>query len=203
MLIEKETKNLSESIEFNSLGENKRKRQIILAETKRNHKDYINSLRYRYNGKNPYLPNYVINKEGEIFKIMSPNKHSKFMCNEIVDKYSIIICMENYGWLKKNPLENSYVNWIGDIYKQKAYEKKWRDNFFWDPYNEKQMKSLSKLIVNLCDEFKIPKTCLGNNVKQDGVENFKGVVSKSNFDFSNKDVNPSFDFKLLQELIKL
>jgi N-acetyl-anhydromuramyl-L-alanine amidase AmpD len=203
MLIEKETKNLSESIEFNSLGENKRKRQIILAETKRNHKDYINSLRYRYNGKNPYLPNYVINKEGEIFKIMSPDKHSKFMCNEIVDKYSIIICMENYGWLKKNPLENSYVNWIGDIYKQKAYEKKWRDNFFWDPYNEKQMKSLSKLIVNLCDEFKIPKTCLGNNVKQDGVENFKGVVSKSNFDFSNKDVNPSFDFKLLQELIKL
>jgi len=203
MLIEKETKNLSESIEFNSLGENKRKKQIILAETKRNHKDYINSLRYRYNGKNPYLPNYVINKEGEIFKIMSPNKHSKFMCNEIVDKYSIIICMENYGWLKKNPLENSYVNWIGDIYKQKAYEKKWRDNFFWDPYNEKQMKSLSKLIVNLCDEFKIPKTCLGNNVKQDGVENFKGVVSKSNFDFSNKDVNPSFDFKLLQELIKL
>jgi N-acetyl-anhydromuramyl-L-alanine amidase AmpD len=203
MLIEKETKNLSESIEFNSLGENKRKKQIILAETKRNHKDYINSLRYRYNGKNPYLPNYVINKEGEIFKIMSPNKHSKFMCNEIVDKHSIIICMENYGWLKKNPLENSYVNWIGDIYKQKAYEKKWRDNFFWDPYNEKQMKSLSKLIVNLCDEFKIPKTCLGNNVKQDGVENFKGVVSKSNFDFSNKDVNPSFDFKLLQELIKL
>jgi len=134
---------------------------------------------------------------------MAPNKHSKFMCNEMVDKYSIIICMENYGWLKKNPLENSYVNWIGDIYKQKAYEKKWRDNFFWDPYNEKQMKSLSKLIVNLCDEFKIPKTCLGNNVKQDGVENFKGVVSKSNFDFSNKDVNPSFDFKLLQELIKL
>jgi hypothetical protein len=81
MLIEKETKNLSESIEFNSLGENKKKRQIILAETKRNHKDYINSLRYRYNGKNPYLPNYVINKEGEIFKIMAPNKHSKFMCN--------------------------------------------------------------------------------------------------------------------------
>jgi N-acetyl-anhydromuramyl-L-alanine amidase AmpD len=203
MLIEKETKNLSESIEFNSLGENKKKRQIILAETKRNHRDYINSLRYRYNKKNPYLPNYVINKDGEIFKIMTPDKYSKFMCNEIVDKYSIIICMENYGWLKKNPLENSYVNWIGDIYKQKVYEKKWRDSFFWDPYGEEQMKSLSKLIIELCDEFKIPKTCLGNNVKQDGVENFKGVVSKSNFDFSNKDVNPSFDFKLLQELIKL
>ena len=38
-----------------------------------------------------------------------------------------------------------------------------------------------QLYDELCDEFKIPKTCLGNNVKQDGVENFKGVVSKSNF----------------------
>jgi len=65
MLIEKETKNLSESIEFNSLGENKKKRQIILAETKRNHKDYINSLRYRYNGKNPYLPIMLLIKKGK------------------------------------------------------------------------------------------------------------------------------------------
>jgi hypothetical protein len=27
------------------------------------------------------------------------------------------------------------------------------------------------------------------------------VVSKSNYDFSHKDVNPSFDFKLLKELL--
>jgi hypothetical protein len=51
----------------------------------------------------------------------------------------------------------------------------------------------------LCEKFKIPKVCLGHNVKFDGVEYFKGVVSKSNFDFIYKDVNPSFNFKLFKE----
>jgi len=54
----------------------------------------------------------------------------------------------------------------------------------------------------LCDKFKIPKKTIGNNVKYEGVENYKGVVSKSNFDFSNKDVNPSFDFKLIEQKIQ-
>ena len=46
----------------------------------------------------------------------------------------------------------------------------------------------SKLIIELCDKFNIPKKTLGNNVKYDGVENFKGVVTKSNFDFIYKDI---------------
>ena len=64
------------------------------------------------------------------------------------------------------------------------------------------MVILSKLLIELCDKFNIPKKTLGNNVKYDGVENFKGVVTKSNFDFIYKDTNPSFDFKLLNELIE-
>lgn len=193
---------LSESIDFNFQGENLKKNQIILVETKRNFKDYINSLKYRYNKKNPYLPNYVINKEGEIFLIMKPEKFSKFMMSEDIDRNSIIISLENFGWLKKNTLDNSYVNWIGDIYRGEVYEKKWRDNFFWDKYSEKQVEKLCELIVSLCDKFKIPKKTIGNNVKYEGVENYKGVVSKSNFDFSNKDVNPSFDFKLIEQKIQ-
>lgn len=193
---------LSESIDFNFQGENFKKNQIILVETKRNFKDYINSLKYRYNKKNPYLPNYVINKEGEIFLIMKPEKFSKFMMSEDIDRNSIIISLENFGWLKKNTLDNSYVNWIGDIYRGEVYEKKWRDNFFWDKYSEKQVEKLCELIVSLCDKFKIPKKTIGNNVKYEGVENYKGVVSKSNFDFSNKDVNPSFDFKLIEQKIQ-
>jgi hypothetical protein len=35
-----------------------------------------------------------------------------------------------------------------------------------------------------------------------GVENFKGVVSKSSFNMKNKDLNPSFNFKLLEKLLK-
>jgi len=43
---------------------------------------------------------------------------------------------------------------------------------------------------------------LGHNVRQDGVENFKGIATRSNYDVNFKDVNPAFDFKLLEKILK-
>ena len=196
------TENLYVLTDFSPIGTSDKKTRIILTETKRDYRNYIRSLKYRYNKKNPYLPNYVITKEGGIYNIMPPDNYSNYMDDEEINKTSIIISLENLGWLKKNALSDTHVNWIGDIYKGKVFEKKWRDYFFWEPYNEEQIIALSKLIIELCDKFNIPKKTLGNNVKYDGVENFKGVVTKSNFDFIYKDTNPSFDFKLLNELIE-
>lgn len=193
---------LSESIEFKVLGTNKDKKQIIITETKRDYKKYINSLKYRYNKKNPYLPNFLINKKGEIFQIMKPENFSSYMNNFEIDKNSIVVALENNGWLRKNPLKNMYSNWVGDIYKEEVYEKKWREEIYWDKYQKKQIDQLSKLLINLCEKFEIPKSCVETNVKQDGVENFNGIVSKSNFDFIYKDVNPSFDFKLLKKKLQ-
>jgi hypothetical protein len=190
---------LSESIDFNFLGINKNKKQIIITETKRDYKNYINSLKYRYNKKNLYVPNFVLTKEGEVYKIIDPEKYSNYMENQELDKNAIIIALENYGWLKKNALDNTFLNWVGDIYKKEVFEKKWRDQLFWDPYNEKQIEELSKLTNQLCEKFNIPKTCIDSNVRQDGVENFRGIVTRSNFDFIYKDVNPSFNFKLLKK----
>jgi hypothetical protein len=192
-------KNIDKTFEFTSVGTNNKKTQIILTETKREYKKYIQSLKYRYNEKNPYLPNYVISKSGEVIKIIDPKEYSCYMENETIDKNSIIISLENFGWLKKNPLEETYSNWIGDITKNKVLKKKWREYYYWDIYSSKQIKSLVNLVIDLCQEFNIPKECIGNNVKQDNVENFKGIVSRSNFNFYNKDVNPSFDFKLFKQ----
>lgn len=192
-------KTIDKIFEFTSVGTNNKKTQIILTETKREYKKYIQSLRYRYNEKNPYLPNYVISKSGEVIKIIDPKEYSCYMENETIDKNSIIISLENFGWLKKNPLEETYANWIGDVSKNKVLKKKWREYYYWDIYSSKQIKSLVNLVIDLCQEFNIPKECIGNNVKQDNVENFKGIVSRSNFNFYNKDVNPSFDFKLFKQ----
>ena len=178
------------------------KRQIILTDTKRNYADYINSLRYRYNKKTPYLPNYVISKTGDLYSIIEPSGYSKFMEDQDIDKFSIIISLENLGWFKKNALEETYVTWLGDIYKKEVFEKRWRDEIFWEPYNEKQIKTLSELILTLCEKFSLPKNMVETNVICDGVENIKGITSKSNFDITYKDVNPSFDFKLLKKLIQ-
>ena len=191
-----------ELTEFNPIGVSNKKTQIVLTDTKRDVRNYIQSLRYRYNKKNPYLPHYVISKKGDIYKIMEPNKYSNYLENETYDKKSIIISLENFGCLKKNTLEESYVSWIGDIYKKKAFERKWRDCFFWDRYEKKQLEATGDLIVKLCDEFNIPKITIGHNVRQDGVENFKGVATRSNYDVGFKDVNPAFDFKLLEKILK-
>jgi len=194
---------LSESTEFKPLGESKYKKQIILCETKRDYKNYIMSLKSRYNGKNPYLPNYVISRDGEVYNIMKPSNYSNFLNNPNLDKNSIIICLENFGWLEKKPIENIYLNWIGDIYKKEAFEKRWRDRVFWQPYDEeKQIESLKKLLKNLCDEFTIPKICPESNVRQEGIDNFSGIISKSSYDFRSRDLNPSFNFKHLKKFLE-
>ena len=38
---------------------------------------------------------------------------------------------------------------------------------------------------------------IGHNVLVDGVENFKGIVSRSNYNEYWTDINPSFNFELL------
>ena len=187
--------------EFHSEGENKEKKQIIICDTKRNYRDYINSLRYRYNKKNPYIPNYVIKKDGTIVELMDPIFYSKFMNNRSIDENVIIICLENLGCLKKNPISNTYTNWIGDIYKEDVYQKKWRECFFWQPYDILQIKRLSELILKLCEKYGIENKCIGTNVKIAGIENYNGIITRSNFDSDYKDVSPAFDFKLLKKLI--
>lgn len=193
---------LSKSIEFKNLKTSDKKTQIILSETKRSAKDYINSLRYRYNGKNPYIPNYVIDKEGKVYKIIKDNEYSNYMNNHKIDKQAINVVLENYGWLIKNPVENTYVNYIGDIYKKGIFEKKWRDYSYWDKYEEIQIKSLANLLNILCDKMKIKRECIGTNVRYTEILNYQGITTKSNYDFVYKDVNPSFDFELLTKLLK-
>ena len=194
---------LSELTEFRPLGSSKNKKQIILCETKRNAKNYINSLKYRYNGENKNLPNFIISRDGEIYKIMEPLSYANYMNDSVLDKKSIIICMENLGWLERKPLSSIYINWIGDIYKKEAFEKRWRDRVFWQPYDEeKQIESLKKLLKNLCDEFTIPKICPESNVRQEGIDNFSGIISKSSYDFRSRDLNPSFNFKHLKKFLE-
>jgi hypothetical protein len=186
---------------FNSSGVFEEKNKIIIGNTNRDYKNYINSLRYRYNKKNPYLPNYVINKDGDIYEIISSDMYSKYMDDEQISKESVIILLENLGWLKKNPLNNTFTNWIGDIYKKEVFEKRWRNEIYWDIYSQKQIESLAKLIVNICEKHNITKKMVESNVLFDEAKLFKGITSKSNYYIYHKDVNPSFDFKLLKKFI--
>jgi N-acetyl-anhydromuramyl-L-alanine amidase AmpD len=179
---------------FKTTGKQKKKKQIILCHTSREVEEYLTSLKFRYNSKYDKIPNYLVTKNGKILQLLPDEGHTNFFSEDNINRNSIIVCLENLGWLEKKPLTNYYINWKGSIYNQEVYEKKWRDFFFWEPYSDEQLKSTAELCSHLTEILKIKKRCIGHNTRFEGIEHFEGIVSKSNFDGKHTDLNPSFNF---------
>jgi hypothetical protein len=118
-----------------------------------------------------------------------------------VNEKSIIICLENLGWLEKVLLKNHHTNWIGNIYKEKVFDRKWRDYFFWQPYTDIQLEKTAELCKQLCKKHKIKLKFIGHNTKVKGVESFLGIITKSNFDDFVTDLSPAFDFEKFNKLL--
>ena len=161
----------------------------------------MKGLTYRRNGKYEKIPNYIIDKSGEIYEMGTDDATSLYLTgyhNDYEDGV-VVISLENNGWLRRRTSDGKYVNWLGDIYNNKVFEKKWRNKLFWDEYTDKQMKSTTKLVEKICKEYDIPNEFIGHNVLVDGIEHFEGVVSRSNYNEYWMDINPSFKFELLCE----
>jgi hypothetical protein len=181
---------------FKPLGKQKKKHQIILTNTSRNIEDYLCGLKHRFDGVYPKIPNYIVTKEGKILKLLSNVEHSNYFTNPNLNRNSIIVSLENLGWLQKEPLNDRYVNWIGDIYKGNVFERKWRDYFFWHPYTTIQIEATAHLCKLLSKEMSIPLQTVGHNTRINGIEKYEGIICKSNILQDSTDVNPSFDFEL-------
>jgi len=194
--------NIQKYGDFKPTGKQKKKKQIILCHTSREVEEYLVSLKFRYNGKFDRVPNYVITRDGKILQLLSDTSHTNYFKEDNINRNSIIICLENLGWLEKKPLTNSYINWKGSIYNQQVYEKKWRDYFFWQPYTESQMKLTADLCNQLTETLRIDNRCIGHNTRVVGIENFEGIVTKSNFDSNFTDLSPSFNFETFRKLLE-
>ena len=181
--------------DFKPLGKQKKKKQIILMHSSRNSENYLTSLKYRHYGNYNKIPNYFIDRDGKILKLLDNTEHSGIFNDQLINKNSIIICLENLGWLQKEPLKKSYINWIGDIYNQEPYERKWRDYFIWQPYTETQEKKTSELCKKLINEMSINNEFVGHNTKINKIERFEGIVTRSNFDSDFTDLSPAFNFE--------
>jgi len=180
---------------FISSGVFMTKHQIVLINTGRYFEDYIISLKLRKFGKYNKIPHFIIEKDGNIHQLLKLNEYSGILNKTNQNKKSIIIALENLGWLKKEPLKDYYVNWIGDIYNEKTFDRKWREYYFWDRYTEKQYESLIFIIDNITNESNIKYEIVGHNtIIKDG-DRFEGVISRSNLHERYTDVNPSFDFE--------
>jgi len=106
----------------------------------------------------------------------------------------IKVAIENLGWLNKNTINGVLNNWIGDPYRGEPYIRNWRNYYFWDVYSDVQLKVLSDLCNNLCEEHKIFKQTVPSNGYMENASNFTGIVCKSNFSSIYTDINPSFNF---------
>jgi N-acetyl-anhydromuramyl-L-alanine amidase AmpD len=187
---------------FKDFEKNKNKKQIILCDSYRNAEEYLNSLKYRNNGKYKKVPNYLICRDGKVINLLSDDSYSNFFFDGEVNKNSIIVCLENLGWLQKIPLGLGYQNWIGEHFSQNVFERKWRDKTFWQSYTKEQLDSLTELCQKITKKFSIHKTFIGHNTKVDGIKIFNGIVCRSNYNNKFTDPNPSFSFEEFKNRIE-
>ena len=128
--------NLIEKLSNNFVGTNQNKTQIILTHTSRDVEEYLTSLKYRMNGKFPRIPHYVVAKDGSVIQTLSEEQYSDFFYYSQINEQSIIVSLENLGWLEKVPLKDQYTNWIGNIYKG-AHMKKNGEIIFFGNHTQK------------------------------------------------------------------
>jgi len=173
------------------------KKQIVLAGTLNSNMKHFIGWKHRSNGLYKKTAHFTIDKKGNIYKHFDPSFQSRFFSNNTLNSKSIIILLDNEGWLIKNSTKNTHNTWLGHIYKEsdRIVAKTWRGYNRWSPYTEEQFKSALELVKSLCKEFYIPLEVISHNTKVNDLEGYSGVLYKSNLEKFYTDLNPSWDFE--------
>jgi N-acetyl-anhydromuramyl-L-alanine amidase AmpD len=181
------------------------KHQIIVGHTSDVSMRHVIGWENRLNGKYKNTAAFTIDNKGKVFQHYDPKYYSEFLKNEPIDKYIISIVLENEGWLTKIEETNQFLNWNDDIYERedKIVEKKWRDSMYWAPYSTKQLNSLVELTKYLCNAFDIPLQTIGHNTKVDAINDYNGVVFRSNYDKNYTDLSPAFNYNMFKKKLEL
>jgi hypothetical protein len=171
------------------------KTQIVLTSTFNHDMRHFIGWRNRYNGNYKKTAAFTISSDGVIYKHFEPKFQSNILGNSENDLKSIVVLIENDGWLLKDGEENRFITWIGDIYNKpdEVFEKRWRNYKYWAAHSKEQFESAIMLVKTLCFEFNIPTEVIGHNTKVDSLKHFNGVIYKSNIEKHYTDLNPSWD----------
>lgn len=173
------------------------KKMIILANTNSTGMKHFNGWLNRYNGNFKRVAHYTILKNGQIYEHYNPLYSSDFMSKPNIDDKSIIIILENLGYLTKDYEKDLNVDWVGNIYNSDndVFYRKWRGFDMWDMYTQNQLESAVYLTSKLCNDFNIEKNVISHNTKITNPSEFNGVLYKSNFEKYYLDLNPSWNFE--------
>jgi len=190
--------------ENNYIKEQTKKTQIIIGHTLNDQMRHFFGWQHRYNGNYKKTAAFTIDAAGFIYKHFDPKFKSEFFDSEELNDKSIVILLENYGWLSKDEEKKQYITWLGDIYNKQieVTDKRWRNNRYWDTYTVEQTDSCMWLISKLCEEFEIPKKIISHNTKIDNLFEYSGVLYRSNLDKNYTDLNPSWVFDIFKEKLE-
>lgn len=181
------------------------KTQIIIGHTSNNNMKHFIGWKHRYNGLYKKTAPYTITKSGIIYQHFDPKYSSKYFIDKKMNDRSVIILLENDGWLSKDIEKNVFITWVGDIYNtsSEVVEKKWRGHTYWSKYTTEQIQSTQELVKMIANEFSIPLTSISHNTKIDKLVEHEGVIYNSNLDKNKTDLNPSWDFESFKNKIEL
>ncbi len=112
--------------------------------------------------------------------------------------------LENNGSLIKDSENNQFIDWVGHIYNkpEEVVEKRWRNYQYWAPYTDEQVDSTVELVKRLCKEFYIPKFAIPHNTKLSQVDDFEGVLYKSNLEKYYTDLSPAWNCEAFKEKLE-
>lgn len=200
MIIDKETYVLDEK---NYFPVKTIKKQIIIGNTFNTDMRHVLGWKTRFNGNYKKTAHFTVSESGMIYCHFDPEFQSSFFNDRYLDSKSIIILIENIGWVERDE-KNRFITMYGDIYKntENVIAKRWRDHEFWVKYNDKQVESVLELLNYLADEFYIPKTVFGHNTKIDDLSDYQGILYKSNLEKYFSDLTPAWDFKKFKEKLE-
>jgi N-acetyl-anhydromuramyl-L-alanine amidase AmpD len=187
----------------NYIKNSKKKEVIVLGNTFNTDMKHFIGWETRYGGNYTKTAHYTVTREGKIYEHFKPEYSSTYLNDLFFNDRSIIILVENEGWVDTNNEQNEFLTWFGDIYKttDNVVNKQWRNHYHWAPYTINQLNSVVELSRMLCSDFQIPRCVASSNTKMDSVDNYSGVLYKSNISGKYTDLSPAwlsehFKFKL-------
>lgn len=169
------------------------KKQIVIGHTNNHDMKHVVGWKKRNNGQYNKTAAFTIDAAGVVYKHFDPKYQSKYFGKLELDTKSIIILLENDGWLTRKNANSAFYNWKGDIYNGRVVGKLWRGNNSWSHYTDNQFESCVELVNMICDEFFIPNVAMSHNTKIDDLSDFQGVVYKSNIERYYNDLSPAWN----------
>jgi hypothetical protein len=169
------------------------KKQIVIGHTNNREMKHFVGWQKRHNGQHKKTAAFTIDAAGVVYQHFDPKYQSKYFDKLEQNTKSIIILLENDGWLTRKSVNDVFYNWKGDIYNGTVVGKLWRGYKMWAQYNDKQVESCVELVNKLCDEFFIPNIAMSHNTKIDDLSDFQGIVYKSNIEKYYNDLSPAWN----------